>query len=96
MVSGSPCMCIATQPTLPSAATCHNEAEMSLTSVAPAATAASATAALRVSMETRTWRGQGRDHVDDPAPLLGLIDRLGPGRVLSPPTSTTSAPSATS
>ena len=53
MVCGVPCMCIATQPTPNSAATGQRLAEMSLISVAPAATAARATDALRVSIETR-------------------------------------------
>ena len=45
---------MATHPTPWRAATGHSEAETSLTRVAPAATAASATAALVVSIDTRT------------------------------------------
>ena len=51
MVAGAPCMCMATQPAPVSAATSWSEAEMSLISVAPAATAARATAAFVVSID---------------------------------------------
>ena len=80
------------------AATSHSEAEMSLTRVAPAATAARATSGLTVSTDSRAprRRGQGLDHRHDPAPAprLGATGSA-PGRDDSPPTSTTSAPSAT-
>ena len=60
-------------------------AETSLTIVAPASSAASATAALVVSMliGTPTVGGERRDHRDDPCQLLGRVDRLraGAGRL---------------
>ena len=49
-------MCMATQPAPVAAATSQSEAEMSLTRLAPAATAASATSGLTVSTDTRTPR----------------------------------------
>ncbi len=53
---------------------------MSLTSVAPAASAARATAALVVSTETRApARGQGLDDRHHPGQLLVERDGLGPG-----------------
>src|SRR6266550_4353587 len=52
--------------------------------VAPASSAASATSRLRVSIDTRTWEARASSTGTSSAP----------GRVLSPPTSTTSAPSA--
>ena len=90
--AASPCMCMATHPTPDSAATGHSDAEMSLTRVAPAATAASATARLTVSTDTRTWGAS--------ASITGTTRRSSsrsdtgsaPGRLDSPPTSTTSAP----
>ena len=59
------------------------EAETSLTIVAPAATAATAVSALRVSTETRHVVGQRLDHRQHPPLLLGRLDRLGarPGRL---------------
>ncbi len=51
---------------------------MSFTSVAPASIAATATAGLVVSTETRTVGRQGLYDRDDPAQLLGLAHRLGP------------------
>ena len=97
MTDGSAGMCMAIHPAPVSAATGHRVAEMSLMMVAPAVTAARATAALRVSMETR-------------APLAASASTTGntrrsssasgtgraPGRVDSPPTSMMSAPSAIS
>ena len=95
MVAGSPCMCMAAQATPSSAATAPLAAPTSLSSVAPAATAARATAALRVSIETRAPLGGERlDHGDDPPQLLRLATGAAPGRVDSPPTSSQSAPSA--
>ena len=55
MVAGVPCRCMATHPTRCRAATGHREADTSLISDAPACTAASATASLVVSIDTRTW-----------------------------------------
>ena len=52
---------------------------MSLTSVAPAATAASATARFTVSTDTRTWRDRASIDRHHPAQLLALGHRLGPG-----------------
>ena len=56
MVRGLPCMCMATQPAPVAAATSKSDAETSLTRLAPAATAASATSGLTVSTDTRTPR----------------------------------------
>ncbi len=86
---------MATQPTPASAATRSSDADTSFTSVAPAATAFSATPARRVSIDTRTWGARasttGRTRRASSSSGTGSA----PGRVLSPPTSTTSAPSAT-
>ncbi len=94
MVVGVPCRCMATQPTWRRAATGHSEAETSLISDAPASAAASATAPLVVSTDTRTWPAS--------ASTTGITRRnsssratgAAPGRVDSPPTSTMSAPSS--
>ena len=86
--AGVPCMCIATQPTPSSAATGQSEAETSLISVAPAATAARATAGLPVSIETRTSAGERLDDRDAPgAAPRPRSPASAPGRVDSPPTS---------
>ena len=76
------------------AATSWSVAEMSLTMVAPAATAATAVASFRVSTETRPWSAS--------ASITGSTRRCSsagstgsaPGRVDSPPTSTMAAPAA--
>ena len=92
-------MCMATQPARASATTGHNDAETSLTIVAPACNAASATARLRVSTETLARPSNRRAsslttgttrRISSPS---GTVDA--PGRLDSPPTSTTSAPSST-
>ena len=85
---------MATQPTPASAATGHSVADTSFTSVAPAVTAASATARLVVSIDTRTWGASAS--TTGPTRFSSSASSTGsaPGRVDSPPTSTTSAPSA--
>ncbi len=75
MVRGSPCMCIATQPAPVAAATSQSVAEMSLSRLAPAATAAHATSSLTVSTEIRAPRpaasaGQSLDHGHHAGQLL--------------------------
>ena len=68
----------------------------SLTIAAPASSAASATAAFEVSIETRgaVAAGEALDHRHDPPQLLvGAETSAAPGRVDSPPTSSMSAPS---
>ena len=95
MSAGVPCMCMATQPTPRPAATGCSAPEMSLMRVAPASTAASATAGFTVSTETLTC--------GERASITGTTRRSSsasptgsaPGRLDSPPTSTRSAPSAT-
>ena len=88
-------MCMATNATPPAAATSASEADTSLTMRAPAATAASATSGLRVSIDTATPSAASAATTGThPAQLLVHRHGLGPGRVDSPPTSTQSAPSA--
>ena len=74
-------MCMATQPTPSSAATAPCERRRtSLTSVAPAAMAASGDRRLAgVDRDPDAVGGQRLDHRDDPAQLLGLVDRRGAG-----------------
>ena len=73
----------------------QSEAETSLTRVAPAATAARATSGLRVSMRHPDVPGQRLDDGEDPTQLLVHRDRIGAGPgAISPPTSSTDAPSA--
>ena len=97
IVRGSPCMCIATQPTPAPAATLAREAETSLTSVAPASMAASAVSAWRVSIETRTWGASSCDRRAGrgAAPRPGRPARRRAGSTRRPRRST-AAPSATS
>ena len=101
MVRGSPCMCIATKPAPASATTASirgsaRPADTSLTTDAPAAIAAAATAAFVVSMLTGTPElvasaaTTGNTRARSSASVTGSA----PGRVDSPPTSSTSAPSA--
>src|SRR4029450_3504944 len=97
MARGSPIRCMPTKaaPVVP--ATAAREADTSLIIRAPAATAASATAALRVSIDTATPS-------DARASTTGITRRSSPatgtgparGRVDSPPTSIQSAPCPTS
>src|SRR5690606_18791536 len=89
-------MCMATNPTPPSAATSASDAETSLTRRAPASTAARATSALRVSIDTgmpsaASARTTGMTRRSSSSTGTGSAR----GRVDSPPTSTQSAPSAT-
>ncbi len=95
MVSGVPRMCMATHPTPCAAATGHRLAETSFSRLAPAATAAWATAGFTVSTDTRTWPASasitGTTRRSSSASATGSA----PGRLDSPPTSTRSAPSAT-
>src|SRR4051794_29396547 len=94
MVAGVPRMCMATHAAPWAAATSWRLADTSFIIVAPAANAAWATSGLRVSTETRT--------VGARASMTGTTRRSSsstatsdaPGRVLSPPTSITSAPPA--
>src|SRR5579872_71034 len=95
MVRGEPCMCMATHPTPASAATGHRAAEMSLTSVAPASMAASATAGFTVSTDTRTWGARPATTGTTRRSSSSSGTGPAPGRLDSPPTSTTSAPSRT-
>src|SRR5687767_7647638 len=95
MVRGSPRMCMATQPAPAALATGASVAETSLRRLAPAARAASATWALRVSIETLVCGARalttGRTRRSSSSASTGSA----PGLVLSPPTSITSAPSET-
>ena len=76
MVRGSPCMCMATQPAPVSAATPQSEAEMSLISVAPAATRGAGDVGLDgVDRDADAGGGQGLDDRDDPGQLLVGGDR---------------------
>src|SRR5437763_6213782 len=98
IVRGSPRLFMATHPVPVDGATSASsgEPDTSLTMVAPAATAAAATAGLRVSMLTRTSGASssmtGSTRRSSSASSTGSA----PGLVDSPPTSTMSAPSATS
>ena len=95
-------MCMRTRPAPRSATSAAisgspRSAVTSLTIVAPASSAASATAAFEVSTEiVDPEPGQPRHHRLDPAQLLLDRDRAAPGRVDSPPTSRMSAPCAAS
>ena len=100
MVSGVPRICISTTgqrraATSAAAAGSWRSAETSLTTRAPASSAACMVAALRVSTETATpcaasARTTGRMRACSCACGTGSA----PGRVLSPPTSTRSAPAS--
>ena len=101
MVAGVPSMCISTSGTLASATTPSRSgswrpALTSLTMAAPAATAAAATDAFRVSTDTGTpavaasFSITGRTRSSSTASGTSTA----PGRVDSPPTSSRSAPSA--
>ena len=102
MVVGSPCACITQTGNFLDAqksrsASSNVNPETSLTKPAPAATAAFATAALRVSIEI------GLDRFCDICLITGTVRsistslaiRSAPGRVDSPPTSMISAPALT-
>src|SRR4051794_40320504 len=62
--------------------------------VAPTSSAASATSRLRVSIDTRTWVARASTTGSTRRSSSSMGTSAAPGRVLSPPTSTTSAPSA--
>ena len=87
-------MCIATQPTPRSAATGQSSAATSLINVAPAATAARATDSWRVSIESRTSPASAATTGTTRSSSTSGATGTAPGRVDSPPTSITSAPSA--
>ena len=93
-------MCMATQPAPEEAATSQSDAEtMSLTRLAPADSAASATSGLTVSTDTRTppaAAGRARASTTGTTRASSTSTGTGsaPGRDDSPPTSITSAPSA--
>src|SRR4051812_14175968 len=102
MVRGSPSMCIRQQParapaTSPASSGSKRKAETSLTIVAPASSAARATATFVVSIETR---GPAPDSCSTTGNTRRSSSSAGtgsaPGRVDSPPTSRMSAPSAAS
>ena len=102
MVRGSPCICMRMAParaaaTVPGEASSKESALTSLTTTAPASSAADMTAARRVSIETRMpspasarITGNTRPHSSD------AVTGAAPGRVDSPPISTMSAPASVS
>ena len=92
MVRGRPRMCMATQPAPVAAATSQSDAEMSLTRLAPALTAAAATSGLTVSTETRApWAAAGPARASTTgttrASSTSVSTSSAPGRDDSPPTS---------
>src|SRR5579884_2526769 len=94
MVFGSPRMCMATQPTPAWAATEARVPDMSLMRVAPASTAARATAGFTVSIDTRTRGARAATTGTTRRSSSSWGTGSAPGRLDSPPTSTTSAPSS--
>ncbi len=98
IVAGSPCMCMRQMPTPASATTAassgsRRSAVTSFTIVAPSAIARRATSAREVSTETRhptRSSSTGTTRLSSSSSLTGSA----PGRVDSPPTSTSAAPSA--
>src|SRR5579862_2277545 len=70
----------------------HKLAEMSLSMVAPASSAALATAGFTVSTDTRTWGARASTTGTTRARSSASGTGVAPGRLDSPPTSTTSAP----
>jgi hypothetical protein len=102
MVAGGPSVCIAmaAAPVWASSGSIsasNRKALMSLTTVAPAASAASATAALVVSTEMGTAVRAPSPRITGTTRAICSAGPTGalPGRVDSPPTSRMSAPSAT-
>jgi len=96
-------MCMHTYPAAVPRAMSHmrgpeRPASTSLMMVAPASTAASATSAWRVSMEsgTRVSRASARITGSTRASSSSTVTGAAPGRVDSPPRSRMSAPSETS
>ncbi len=100
MVRGVPCMCMMTSAAPERATTSprrgsNRSAETSLTIVAPAASAASATTAFEVSMLTGTPERAASSRTTGTTRRNSSCAETGsaPGRVDSPPTSRMSAPS---
>src|SRR5438094_5537291 len=103
IVSGVPRMCMTITPAPPSATTRASSGskarpDTSLITAAPAASAARATAALRVSTDTGPKPRRASCSITGATRAIssGAATGAAPGRVDSPPTSSSSHPSATS